>query len=142
MGKIEQLIEKYLPEIEPYLEGAEIRHKFWGVFFANWTGEMNGLFVLTDDAFFVRGKASFKSGWGGIAKSGEVQKIPYSSFQTVYSKKHKAVIKYDGAFKGKPGKMGKMTIAPKKMKGENKKDLISRANQYYDFIKSKANLTE
>ncbi|TFF89063.1 MAG: hypothetical protein EU549_01870 [Promethearchaeota archaeon] len=142
MGKIEKYIEKYLPEIEPFLEGAEIRYKFYGVFYAPWLGEMNGLFVLTDDAFFVRGKAGFKSGWAGMAKSGEVQKIPYSSFQTFYSKKHKAVIKYDGAFKGKPGKIGKMTIAPKKMEGENKQDLIARANEYYDFLKSKANITE
>lgn len=138
MGKLEERIATYLPEIEPFLEGEEIKHKFWGVFFAPWLGELNGLFVLTDNAMYVRGKAGFKSGWAGMAKSGKVQKIPFEAFRTFITKKHKAIVKYDAGFQGKPGKIGKLTIAPKADKGENKNDLIARANTYYDFMRSRA----
>ena len=140
MTKLDDRINKYLPEIEPHLEGKEIIFKFWGKFFAQWLGELNALFVLTDEAMYVRGKASMKSGWGGMAHSGKVEKIPYDSFTTFYNKKHKAVVKYDGAFKGKPGKVGKLTIAPAKDEGETSVDLIARANKYYDFMKQKSNL--
>jgi len=137
---LEEKINKFMPEIEPYLKGAPVVFKFWGQFFMQWLGEMDGLFVFTEDTIYVRGKATFKSGWGGIAKSGDVRIIPYQYLRTLITKKNKAVIVYDGAMEGKPGNQGKMTIAPYPEKGESKEDYITRANVYFDYIKKKAGL--
>lgn len=144
------IMEKYMPEIEPFLEGEKVVHRFVGV----WNGlgaKLSGLYVVTDEKIYFRGKVKM-SAWsttGSLISSGSKSKrvhtIPLDSIEQLTQKKTKFIIRENLSWMGgkyeKKNKKTKIVIEMSKGKGpdgkESKQELFARANELKEYIDSK-----
>ncbi|MHA1310996.1 MAG: hypothetical protein ACTSQO_08710 [Candidatus Helarchaeota archaeon] len=145
-----EIMEKYMPEIEPYLEGEKVQMRFVGV----WLGagaRLSGLFVVTDKKLYFRGKAKM-SAWSSTyslatsgAKSKHVQMIPLDSIIDLKQKKNKFIITevldwMGGKYAGKGKKMKviiEMAQGKENGKKETKDELFARCDELKNYIESK-----
>ncbi|MHA1270675.1 MAG: hypothetical protein ACTSPY_12855 [Candidatus Helarchaeota archaeon] len=144
-----EIMEKYMPEIEPFIEGEEIAMRFVGT----WLGggaRLSGLFVVTDKKIYFRGKVKM-SAWSSTyslassgSKSKHVQMIPIDSIIDLKQKKNQFVITevldwMGGKYAGKGKKMKVVIeVAQGKEAGkkESKDELFARCEEFKKHIDS------
>jgi len=148
-----EYIEKYMPEIEPYIENETVVMRFVGNK-AESNTRLTGLFVVTDKNIYFRGKIAATAGMSRYTliksgmKSKEVHKIPLDSILSIQQKKNKFVIIEDLSWMGekyaKKGKKLKIVIEIPKGKDESgketKEELLKRCEEFNDYIRSKINV--
>ncbi|TFF89380.1 MAG: hypothetical protein EU549_00815 [Promethearchaeota archaeon] len=145
-----EIMEKYMPEIEPHLAGEKVVHRF----VATWVGlgaRLSGLCVVSDEKIYFRGKVkmSGRSSTFSLISSGskskEVHMIPLNAIEQLTQKKNKFIIRENLSWMGgkyeKKNKKTKIVIEMSKGKGpdgkESKEELIARANELKEYIDSK-----
>ncbi|MHA1229322.1 MAG: hypothetical protein ACTSRP_07845 [Candidatus Helarchaeota archaeon] len=144
------IINKYMPEIEPYIENEKVVMRFVGT----WIGggaRLSGLYVVTDKKIYFRGKVKM-SAWSTTAslaisgsKSKHVHMIPLDAIIKVVQKKNVFTIteKLDwmGEKYAKKGKKMKVAIeiaqGKEAGKKETKDELFARCDEFRQYIESK-----